>query len=57
MEAVLDEGDSGALKTESAALKDLLSHLQQSSAHILLRMAAAITYTLDALEGKACWPV
>ncbi|XP_062485936.1 gasdermin-A [Pezoporus occidentalis] len=50
MEAVLDEGDRGELKTESAALKDLLSHLQHSSADILLSMAAAITYTLDALE-------
>uniref|UniRef100_A0A8C6JFM8 Uncharacterized protein n=1 Tax=Melopsittacus undulatus TaxID=13146 RepID=A0A8C6JFM8_MELUD len=50
MEAVLDEGDSDELKTESAALKDLLRLLQQSSAHTLLHMAAAITYTLDALE-------
>uniref|UniRef100_A0A672U072 Gasdermin A n=1 Tax=Strigops habroptila TaxID=2489341 RepID=A0A672U072_STRHB len=50
MEAVLDEGDSGELKTESAALKDLLSHLQHSPAHVLHSMATAITYTLDALE-------
>ncbi|XP_010015771.1 PREDICTED: gasdermin-A, partial [Nestor notabilis] len=50
MEAVLDGGDSGELKTESAALKELLSHLEHSSAHILQRMAAAIIYTLDALE-------
>ncbi|XP_065555289.1 gasdermin-A-like [Lathamus discolor] len=50
MEAVLDEGDSGELKTESPALKHLLRLLQQSSADILLCMAAAIAYTLDALE-------
>ncbi|KAM4645527.1 gasdermin-A-like [Amazona ochrocephala] len=50
MEAVLAGGDSDELKTESPALEDLLSHLQQSPAHILLHMAAAITYTLDALE-------
>ncbi|XP_061299230.1 gasdermin-A [Pezoporus flaviventris] len=50
METVLDEGDRGELKTESAALKDLLSRLHHSSADILLSMAAAITYTLDALE-------
>ncbi|XP_061231228.1 gasdermin-A [Neopsephotus bourkii] len=50
VEAVLDEGDKGQLKTESAALNDLLRLLQQSSTNILHRMAAAITYTLDALE-------
>ncbi|KAM9520864.1 gasdermin-A [Guaruba guarouba] len=50
MEAVLDGGDSDELKTESPALEDLLSHLQQSAADILLHMATAITYTLDALE-------
>nr|XP_009933676.1 PREDICTED: gasdermin-A [Opisthocomus hoazin] len=50
MEAVLDETGSWELKTESPDLKDLLSTLQYSSSHILLQMAEAITYTLDALD-------
>uniref|UniRef100_A0A663MPH0 Gasdermin pore forming domain-containing protein n=1 Tax=Athene cunicularia TaxID=194338 RepID=A0A663MPH0_ATHCN len=49
MEAVLDETDSCELKTESPDLKDLLSSLQDSSGH-LLKLAGAITYTLDALD-------
>uniref|UniRef100_A0A8C8B7R6 Uncharacterized protein n=1 Tax=Otus sunia TaxID=257818 RepID=A0A8C8B7R6_9STRI len=49
MEAVLDETDSCELKTESPDLKDLLSSLQDSSRH-LLKLAGAITYTLDALD-------
>ncbi|XP_075379311.1 gasdermin-A [Mycteria americana] len=50
MEAVLDETDSCELKTESPDLKDLLSTLQHSSRHLLLKLARAITYTLDALD-------
>ncbi|XP_010583858.1 PREDICTED: gasdermin-A [Haliaeetus leucocephalus] len=50
MEAVLDETGSCELKTESPDLKDLLSSLQDSSRHLLLKLAEAITYTLDALD-------
>ncbi|XP_059686429.1 gasdermin-A [Gavia stellata] len=50
MEAVLDETGSCELKTESPDLKDLLSSLQYSSRHLLLKLAGAITYTLDALD-------
>ncbi|XP_052641375.1 gasdermin-A isoform X2 [Harpia harpyja] len=50
MEAVLDETGSCELKTESPDLKDLLSSLQNSSRHLLLKLAEAITYTLDALD-------
>ncbi|XP_010289853.1 PREDICTED: gasdermin-A3-like [Phaethon lepturus] len=50
MEAVLDETGSDELKTESPDLKDLLSSLQYSSRHLLLKLAGAITYTLDALD-------
>lgn len=56
MEAVLDETGSCELKTESPDLKDLLSCLQDSSRYLLLKLAEAITYTLDALDGKAFWP-
>ena len=57
MEAVLDETGSCELTTESPDLKDLLSSLQYSSRHLLLKLAKAITYTLDALDGKAFWPL
>ncbi|XP_050767802.1 gasdermin-A [Gymnogyps californianus] len=50
MEAVLDETGSCELTTESPDLKDLLSSLQYSSRHLLLKLAEAITYTLDALD-------
>ncbi|XP_074892604.1 gasdermin-A [Buteo buteo] len=50
MEAVLDETGSCELKTESPDLKDLLSCLQDSSRYLLLKLAEAITYTLDALD-------
>ncbi|XP_009333228.1 PREDICTED: gasdermin-A [Pygoscelis adeliae] len=50
MEAVLDETGSCELKTESPDLKDLLSSLQYSSRQLLLKLAGAITYTLDALD-------
>ncbi|XP_009463179.1 PREDICTED: gasdermin-A [Nipponia nippon] len=50
MEAVLDEPDSCELKTESPDLRDLLSSLRHSPRHLLLKLAAAITYTLDALD-------
>ncbi|XP_075579132.1 gasdermin-A-like [Pelecanus crispus] len=49
MEAVLDETGSCELKTESPDLKDLLSSLQDSSP-LVLKLAEAITYTLDALD-------
>lgn len=52
MEAVLEAGGY-ELKTESPDLKDLLSRLQFSSEHLLLKAAQAITYILDAFEGKA----
>lgn len=55
MEAVLDETDSCELNTESPDLKDLLNTLRYSR-HLLLQMARAIAYTLDALDGKAFWP-
>ncbi|KAM6042357.1 gasdermin-A [Chlamydotis macqueenii] len=50
MEAVLDETGSCELTTESPDLKDLLSSLQYSSQHLLLSLAEAITYALDALD-------
>lgn len=50
MEAVLDETGSCELKTESPDLRDLLSSLQYSSRHLLLKLAGAIAYTLEALD-------
>ncbi|KAM6042772.1 gasdermin-A-like [Theristicus caerulescens] len=50
MEAVLDETDSCEMKTESPDLRDLLSSLQHSPRHLLVKLAVAITYTLDALD-------
>ncbi|XP_061874151.1 gasdermin-A [Colius striatus] len=50
MEAVLDGSGSCELKTESPDLKELLSSLQHSSRDLLLTLAGAITYTLDALD-------
>ncbi|KAM6312266.1 gasdermin-A [Podargus strigoides] len=50
METVLDEPDNCELKTESPDLKDLLSSLQHSSRHLLLKVAEAITYTLGAFD-------
>ncbi|XP_009568865.2 gasdermin-A [Cuculus canorus] len=50
MEAILDETSSCELKTESPDLKDLLSSLLNSSRHLLLQLAGAIAYTLDALD-------
>ncbi|XP_069733140.1 gasdermin-A2-like [Phaenicophaeus curvirostris] len=50
MEAILDETSSCELKTESPDLKDLLSSLENSPRHLLLQLAGAITYTLDALD-------
>ncbi|KAM6115026.1 gasdermin-A isoform 2-T2 [Phoenicopterus ruber ruber] len=50
MDAVLDETGSCELKTESPDLQDLLRSLQNSSRHLLLKLAGAITYTLDALD-------
>ncbi|XP_035753854.1 gasdermin-A isoform X2 [Egretta garzetta] len=50
MEAVLDETGSCELKTESPDLKDLLSSLQGSPRHLLLKLAEAIAYALDALD-------
>ncbi|XP_014135541.2 gasdermin-A [Falco cherrug] len=50
MDEVLDETRNCELKTESPDLKDLFSSLQYSSRHLLLKLAGAITYTLDALD-------
>ncbi|XP_009944681.1 PREDICTED: gasdermin-A3-like [Leptosomus discolor] len=53
MQAVLDEAGSCELETESPDLKDLLSSLRDSSSQLLLPLAGAITYTLDALDELA----
>ncbi|XP_028939982.1 gasdermin-A3-like [Antrostomus carolinensis] len=50
MEAVLDETDSCKLETKSPDFKDLLSSLQHTPRHLLLQLAGAVTYTLDALD-------
>ncbi|XP_065507322.1 gasdermin-A [Caloenas nicobarica] len=50
MEAVLHDTGGSELETESPDLKDLLSSLQDSSRDLLLALAGAITYTLDALD-------
>lgn len=56
MEAVLHDTGGSELETESPDLKDLLSSLQNSSRDLLLELAEAIAYTLDALDGKTGWP-
>lgn len=56
MEAVLHDTGGSGLETESPELKELLSSLQNSSRDLLLELAKAIAYTLDALDGKDGWP-
>ncbi|XP_010146996.1 PREDICTED: gasdermin-A-like, partial [Eurypyga helias] len=53
MVAVLDGTDGSELKTESPDLKDLLSRLQSSEKHVILLLARAITYALDAFDELA----
>ncbi|XP_014813419.1 PREDICTED: gasdermin-A [Calidris pugnax] len=50
MEAVLCGTDNCELKTESPKLKDLLDILRNSSRQLLLQMAEAIAYILEALD-------
>ncbi|KAK2522395.1 gasdermin-A [Columba livia] len=51
MEAVLHDTGGSGLETESPELKELLSSLQNSSRDLLLELARAIAYTLDALDA------
>ncbi|OPJ74462.1 gasdermin-A [Patagioenas fasciata monilis] len=50
MDAVLHDTGGSGLETESPDLKELLSSLQNSSRDLLLELARAIAYTLDALD-------